>query len=89
LRKRGSSVAVCCGPRPWVVLTFKNGLLEHAFVVDSLEELREDSRFWEVMYQDSSCPELGLRKTEVSEELRRLACSLRLALEALFGSSSS
>jgi len=89
LRKRGSSVAVCCGRRPLVVLSFKDGLLEHAFVANSEEELFEDKRFWEVMYQDESCPDLGLKRTEVEEDLRKLACLLRLALSLLFEPSPS
>ena len=78
--KRGSSVAVCCGEEPLVVLTFKAGLLEHAFVVNSEEELKEDSKFWEVMYQDDSCPDFGLKKVRVDEGLKKLACLFWLAV---------
>jgi len=71
-----------------VVLTFKGGLLEHAFVVNDLRELKEDKRFWEVTYQDVACPELGLEKVEVDREERELACMLFYAIKTLFRSSS-
>jgi len=81
--KRGSSVAVCCGRDPLVVLSVKAGLVEHAFVVNDPRELKEDKRFWEVMYQDAACPDLGLPKVEVRGSVRRLACLYWLSLKAL------
>ncbi len=80
--KRESRIAVCCGKDPIAVVVFRGESIANAFVVNDAEELKEDTRFWEVMYEDG-CG-LGLKEVKASERQRRIACLLWLLVKGMW-----
>ncbi len=80
--KRESRIAVCCGSKPTAIVVFRGESIANAFVVNDPKEVLEDSRFWEVMYEDG-CG-LGLKEARASERQKRIACLLWLLAKGMW-----